>query len=103
MELREARHQRQPDADSGRVPRRVRSLTERLEHRVAVLGRNAGALVLHGDDGTVLRRLDADPHACRRGRVSHRVREEVLDDPLELARVDRHDHRVGLEDHLSRR
>jgi hypothetical protein len=95
VELGEAGDERQPDADAWRCARGTGTLTEGLEDRVLELVRDAVALVLDDDQESVLAPLHPCPDAAVGGRVPCGVRQQVLDDPLDLRGVDVRDELVG--------
>src|SRR2546427_12722854 len=89
VQLGESGHERQADADSGPVGILDATLAEGLEDRCPLVLWDARAHILHADERATL--LRADPHPDRRAgrRVTNRVRQDVLDDPLDRRRVDR--------------
>ena len=75
------------------------ALTERLEDVLAVLERHARAVVLDDQQRAARLGTDADPDLRTGGRVPDRVREQVLDDALDLraVRLDRGRFEVQLD------
>ena len=99
MQFGETPHQGQTHAHAGRMLGRVRTLLERFEDDLAEFGCHSRTVVFDLEERAPFRRGDAHPDGGVGRRVAHRVREEVLDDPLDLRGVDRDDDRldVGLQ------
>src|SRR6266511_3418669 len=93
VELGEAGHQREADADAGGLLGGVGALAERLEDRAGQLRRHAGAGVLDHELEVAPADQAADPHRRARRGVPGRVDQQVLQDALDLGAVD-----VGHED-----
>jgi hypothetical protein len=74
-----------------------RPLLERLEDRLADLGRHPGSGILDHHQRAAASRLDPHPHRRAGGGVPCRIRQQVLDDPLDLGGVDRDQHGRGLQ------
>jgi len=90
----ELRHQREADADSGRLDRA--SAREGLEDRLLLGVWHARAVVVHAEErtGAVGRDRNLDGRAC--GSMALGVRNEVLHDALELGWVDARANALGL-------
>src|SRR5881296_1618095 len=86
VERRELRHEGEADAGSGR--RRAVSAHERLEDPLLLLVRDPGAGVVDAEQEPLVPARRRDPHSRAGRRVLQRIRDEVVDDPLDLARVD---------------
>jgi hypothetical protein len=107
VELGEPGDEREADAHARAGS--LRAPAERLEDRVALFFRDPRAVVLDGDHHPCVRAcdcarvraalglVDGDPHRGVRRRVSHGVREEVLDDALHHRLVDHHGDRLAVD------
>src|SRR6266700_5363390 len=101
VQLGEAGHHRQADADPGSVGRDLRAPAERLEDAVTQLRRDPWAGVLDREQHPVALTPQPHPHGGVRVGVTGRVGEQVLDDALDLAGVQRHRRRLGVQVHLA--
>src|SRR5439155_4302336 len=85
VELGEALHEGQTHPDPRGMPGRgAGGLAERFEDLLAELGRDPRSVVLDHEQQATVRRNRTHPHLGFRRRVPEGVREEVLDDPLDL-------------------
>mgnify|MGYP003694302121 CR=1 FL=1 len=89
VQLREPRHERESDPGAGSVRCGVHPRLEGAEDPFAVLGQEPRTVVLDRRDRAAVAGLDPDPDVRVRGRVSSRVHQQVLDDPLDLRDIDR--------------
>src|SRR5438128_3922434 len=98
VQLGEPGYQGEPDPRPGRVRGGRRTLAERLEDRSADLGWNARTVVLDSDRDAAIPRRDLQLDTPVGGGMPCGVHEQVLDDPLDLGRVDRDQDRPGRGD-----
>ena len=88
MERGEAGDEGQSDPGARRDGQHVRAAVERLEDGLLELVGDAGSLVLDDEQEVALLDVQPDPDRAAPRRVPHRVQDEVLDDALQLGRVD---------------
>src|SRR5204863_9129969 len=93
VELREASNQGQPDPHPGGVLERLAALPERLEDDRPQFRGNSRTRVLDGDQHALWVRIDRNPDGGAPRRVADGIHDQVLDDTLDVGRVDRRHYR----------